>query len=74
MRVLNWWHFAGILAIGAALGAIGGYISGLAKFAKFAKLAKFVSFGYAKDYYICIIWSDTSVLDSNDKWIRGCLK
>lgn len=71
MRVLNWWHFAGIVAIGAALGAIGGYISG---WAKFAKLAKFVSFGYAKDYYICIIWSDTSVLDSNGKWIRGWLK
>ena len=41
---------------------------------KKAKLAKFVSFGYAKDYYICIIWSDTSVLDSNGKWIRGWLK
>ena len=40
MRVLNWWHFAGIVAIGAALGAIGGYISGWAKFAKLARHAK----------------------------------
>ena len=40
MRILNWWHFAGIVATGAALGAIGGYISGWAKFVKIAKHAK----------------------------------
>lgn len=40
MRILNWWHFAGIVANGAALGAIGGYISGWTKFAKLAKHAK----------------------------------
>lgn len=40
MRTLNWWHLAGIVAAGAALGAIGGYISGWAKFAKLAKYAK----------------------------------
>ena len=40
MRILNWWHFAGIVATGAVLGAIGGYISGWAKFAKLAKHAR----------------------------------
>ncbi len=40
MRSLNWWHFAGIVATGAALGATGGYISGWAKFAKLGKHAK----------------------------------
>ena len=39
MRTLNWWAFAGIVAIAAALGAIGGYIS---EWIKFAKLAKYV--------------------------------
>ena len=40
MRNLNWWAFAGIVATAAALGAIGGYISGWAKFAKLAKHAR----------------------------------
>ncbi len=40
MRNLNWWVFAGIVALGAALGALGGYISGWAKFAKLAKHAR----------------------------------
>ena len=40
MRKLNWWHFAGVVATGAATGAVGEYISGWAKFAKTAKHAK----------------------------------
>lgn len=40
MRDFSWWALIGIVAAAAALGAIGGYISGWVKFAKIAKRAK----------------------------------
>ena len=40
MRSLNWWDFARTVAIAAAVGAVGGYLSGWMKFARIAKHAR----------------------------------